>query len=98
MNHGDTYHYLDEVPEEERTPCNDFFTHLMSENKVYTRTDTEKMSAILGYSVRDRRGGWIDKGDKDENGEPIEHQYIKDGIEYYHYKHQWVSGIFKKEI
>ncbi len=98
MKFGYTYQYLDEVPEEERTPCNDFCKYLMSENKVYTRSDIEKMSAKLGYSVWDRRGGWIDKGDKDENGEPIEHRYIKDGVEYYHCKHQWVQGIFQKEI
>lgn len=94
---GYTYKYLDEVPEEERTPCNDFCAALEKMDKVYSRSDIEKMSLRLGYSVWDRRGGWIDKGDKDENGEPIEHRYVKDGKEYYHCKHQWVSGIFQKK-
>ena len=91
-----SYQYLDEVPIKERTPCNDFCKYLMIADKVYTRVDIEKMSAKLGYSVWDRRGGWIDKGDTDDNGEPIEHRYIKDGVEHFHCKHQWVPAIYSK--
>jgi len=94
---GYTYEYLDEVPADERTPCNAFCAKLEEMSRVYSRVDIEKMSTRLGYSVWDRRGGWIDKGDKDENGEPIEHRYIKDGVEYYHCKHQWVSKVLIKK-
>ena len=94
---GYTYEYLDEVPMDERTPCNSFCNYLLNEDKIYTRSEIEKMSARLGYSVWDRRGAWIDKGDKNEYGEPIEHRYVKDGVEYFHCKHQWVSGIFQRK-
>jgi len=92
-----SYEWLDEIPFTERTPCNEFCKTLMKLDKFYSRSDIESMSLSLGYSVWDRRGGWIDKWDKDENGNPIEHHYIKDGIEHLHCKHQWKSNIVKKE-
>ena len=90
-----SYEWLDEIPLNERTPCNEFFKKLMELDKLYTRSDIESMSLSIGYSVWDRRGGWIDKGDKEENGDPIEHHYIKDGKEYFHCKHHWKSKIVK---
>lgn len=92
-----SYEWLDQIPLNERTPCNDFCKTLMELDKFYSRSDIESMSLSLGYSVWDRRGGWIDKGDKDENGDPIEHHYIKDGKEYFHCKHQWKSNVVKKK-
>jgi hypothetical protein len=35
-----------------------FCKHLINANKLYSRADIEMMSARLGYSVWDRRGGW----------------------------------------
>lgn len=69
----------------------------MELDKVYSGSDIESMSLRLGYSVWYRRGGWINKGDKDENGDPIEHHYIKDGKKYFHCKHQWKSDIVMKK-
>jgi hypothetical protein len=35
-----------------------FCKHLITANKLYSRSEIEMMSARLGYSVWDRRGGW----------------------------------------
>ncbi len=94
-----TYEYLDEVPTEERTPCNQFCSVLeeMSKTKTWSRSDIESISERVGYSVWERRGAWIDKGDKDENGEPIEHKYEINGVEQIHCKHQWKSGLYTEK-
>jgi DNA-binding Lrp family transcriptional regulator len=39
----------------------EFCKYLLSANKFYSRSDIEQMSARLGYSVWDRRGGWYTK-------------------------------------
>jgi len=36
----------------------EFCTTLLKLNKLYTRTDIDQMSSIIGFSVWDRRGGW----------------------------------------
>ena len=36
----------------------EFCKYLLDANKFYSRSDIEQMSARLGYSVWDRRGGW----------------------------------------
>lgn len=62
-----TYEFKDIVPEGERDypdrpnpkhPSREFCRRLMTLDKVYSRSDIEQMSARLGYSVWDRRGGW----------------------------------------
>lgn len=69
----------------------------LSQTTVWSRVQIEKISEKLGYSVWDRRGAWIDKGDKDSEGNPIEHPYIKDGVEQIHCKHKWKSNILTKK-
>ncbi|CAB4137545.1 Winged helix-turn-helix DNA-binding [uncultured Caudovirales phage] len=39
----------------------EFCKYLLQANKFYSRSDIEQMSARLGYSVWDRRGGWYTK-------------------------------------
>lgn len=39
----------------------EFCKYLLDANKFYSRSDIEQMSARLGYSVWDRRGGWWTK-------------------------------------
>jgi len=39
-------------------PSREFCKYLMEANKMYSRSEIEQMSARLGYSVWDRRGGW----------------------------------------
>jgi hypothetical protein len=36
----------------------DFCKYVLAANKMYSRSEIETMSARLGYSVFDRRGGW----------------------------------------
>lgn len=56
-----TYEWQEEVPPNERdcVKCNSvgFCQKLMDLKRFYTRADIEKISARLGYSVWDRRGG-----------------------------------------
>ena len=93
-----SYDWIDDVPISERKPCNSFCAKLMELNRLYSRADIETISERLGYSVWDRRGAWIDMEDLDEDGNPIEHHYIKDGVKTCHCKHQWkaMAVTYKK--
>ena len=58
-----------------------FCQYLIEANKFYTRSDIEQMSARLGYSVWDRRGGW----------------WNNDGKISPSCRHNWVSNIVKRK-
>ena len=45
----------------------EFCKYLLEANKFYSRSDIEQMSARLGYSVWDRRGGWWTKPNGDHS-------------------------------
>jgi hypothetical protein len=57
-----SYEWRNEIPVGQRNtlehPSRPFCARLMSKNKLYSRQDIETLSAQLGYSVFDRRGGW----------------------------------------
>ena len=57
-----SYEWLPQIPANERNtaahPSRDFCKQLMSLNRFYSRADIEQISARVGYSVFDRRGGW----------------------------------------
>ena len=79
-----SYEWRKEIPLSERDssdhPSRVFCKKLMALNKYYSRTDIEKISAKLGYSVFDRQGGWWnDKG------------LVKPSC-----RHQWQATILKK--
>ena len=63
-------------------PSRPFCVALMTADKFYTRKDIELMSARLGYSVWDRRGGWWTM----PNGEHSPSC-----------RHTWVSNIVMKK-
>ena len=42
----------------DKSTSREFCKYLLDANKFYSRSDIEQMSARLGYSVWDRRGGW----------------------------------------
>jgi DNA-binding MarR family transcriptional regulator len=63
------------------TTSRPFCKYLLEANKFYTRSDIESMSARLGYSVWDRRGGWWN-----DNGK------ISESC-----RHRWVSNIVKRK-
>lgn len=57
-----SYEFLTEIPVSERDtadhPSRYFCKRLMQLNRLYSRAEIESISARLGYSVFDRRGGW----------------------------------------
>jgi hypothetical protein len=63
------------------TSSRPFCKYLLEANKFYTRSDIESMSARLGYSVWDRRGGWWNNDGK-----------ISESC-----RHRWVSNIVKRK-
>jgi hypothetical protein len=58
-----------------------FCVALLDANKVYSRSEIESMSARLGYSVWDRKGGW----------------WNDDGRISESCRHQWVSNIVTRK-
>lgn len=64
------------------TNSREFCKYLINANKFYTRSDIESMSARLGYSVWDRRGGWWTM----PNGKHSESC-----------RHEWRSNIVKRK-
>jgi len=64
------------------TNSREFCKYLINANKFYTRSDIETMSARLGYSVWDRRGGWWTM----PNGKHSESC-----------RHEWRSNIVKRK-
>jgi len=61
----------------------EFCKYLVTANKFYTRTDIEAMSARLGYSVWDRRGGWYTKPNTNIHSPSC--------------RHEWRSNIVKRK-
>jgi DNA-binding MarR family transcriptional regulator len=60
----------------------EFCKYLLSANKMYSRSEIEQMSARLGYSVWDRRGGWWTKPNGDHSPSC---------------RHQWVSSVVTRK-
>ncbi len=59
-----------------------FCVALLDANKVYSRSEIELMSARLGYSVWDRKGGWYTESSGKHSPEC---------------RHQWVSNIVTRK-
>lgn len=76
-----SYDWLPEIPVSERNtpshPSRDFCKALMALNRVYSRNEIEQISARVGYSVWDRRGGW----------------WNDDGVTKPHCRHRWFSQV-----
>jgi hypothetical protein len=53
-----------------------FCVALLDANKVYSRSDIESISARLGYSVWDRKGGWYTVPGTDDHEESCRHQWV----------------------
>lgn len=66
----------------DKSSSREFCKYLLSANKMYSRAEIEQMSARLGYSVWDRRGGWWTK----PNGEHSPSC-----------RHQWVSSVVTRK-
>ena len=66
----------------DKSSSREFCKYLLDANKMYSRSEIEQMSARLGYSVWDRRGGWWTK----PNGEHSPSC-----------RHQWVSNVVTRK-
>jgi hypothetical protein len=57
-----SYEWKNDIPitqrDSKKHPSREFCKRLMSLDKFYSRSDIEQISARLGYSVWDRKGGW----------------------------------------
>jgi ribosomal protein S25 len=53
-----SYEWIAGFNNSDKTNSRPFCVALLDANKIYSRSDIEMMSARLGYSVWDRRGGW----------------------------------------
>jgi len=60
-----------------------FCKYLVTANKFYSRSEIESMSARLGYSVWDRRGGWYTKPGTNTHSPSC--------------RHEWKSNIVKRK-
>jgi hypothetical protein len=62
-----SYEWRSSIPPNQRNsgahPSRPFCARLMELNRLYSRAEIESISARLGYSVFDRRGGWWTKPD-----------------------------------
>jgi len=81
-----SYEWKRSIPTSQRNtskhPSRPFCVAVMNADKFYTRQDIETMSARLGYSVWDRRGGWWT---------------MPDGEHSPSCRHTWVSNIVMKK-
>ena len=66
----------------DKSSSREFCKYLLQANKMYSRAEIEQMSARLGYSVWDRRGGWWTM----PNGEHSPSC-----------RHQWVSNVVTRK-
>jgi ribosomal protein S25 len=81
-----SYEWKKGIPTSQRDtnahPSREFCKYLLQANKMYSRAEIEQMSARLGYSVWDRRGGWWTM----PNGEHSPSC-----------RHQWVSNVVTRK-
>ena len=69
--------YSYEGPQDSRN--RDFCRRLLTMNKFFSRSDIETMSARLGYSVWDRRGGWWTKP-TGEHSPSCRHRWVQNFV------------------
>jgi ribosomal protein S25 len=81
-----SYEWKKGIPTSQRDtnahPSREFCKYLLQANKMYSRSEIEQMSARLGYSVWDRRGGWWTKPNGDHSPSC---------------RHQWVSNVVTRK-
>lgn len=77
-----SYEWKQGFDNSDKSSSREFCKYLLDANKMYSRSEIEQMSARLGYSVWDRRGGWWTK----PNGEHSPSC-----------RHQWVSNVVTRK-
>jgi predicted transcriptional regulator len=77
-----SYEWISGYGKDDEETSRPFCKYLLGAKKFYTRSDIEQMSARLGYSVWDRRGGWWTMPNGDHSPSC---------------RHKWVSNIVKRK-
>ena len=76
-----SYEWIEGFNDSDKTTSRPFCVALLDANKIYSRSDIEMMSARLGYSVWDRRGGW----------------WNDNGVASESCRHQWKTNIVTRK-
>ena len=77
-----SYEWIKGYSNVDKSTSREFCKYLLQANKMYSRAEIEQMSARLGYSVWDRRGGWWTQPDGDHSPSC---------------RHRWVSNVVTRK-
>ena len=77
-----SYEWISGFSDANLTTSRDFCKYVLQANKMYSRSEIETISARLGYSVWDRRGGWWTK---------------PNGVHSESCRHEWKSNIVTRK-
>jgi ribosomal protein S25 len=77
-----SYEWIQGYSNKDKATSREFCKYLLQANKMYSRAEIEQMSARLGYSVWDRRGGWWTQPDGDHSPSC---------------RHRWVSNVVTRK-
>jgi ribosomal protein S25 len=77
-----SYEWIKGYSNKDKSTSREFCKYLLQANKMYSRAEIEQMSARLGYSVWDRRGGWWTQPDGDHSPSC---------------RHRWVSSVVTRK-
>jgi ribosomal protein S25 len=77
-----SYEWIQGYSNKDKSTSREFCKYLLQANKMYSRSEIEQMSARLGYSVWDRRGGWWTQPDGDHSPSC---------------RHRWVSNVVTRK-
>ena len=77
-----SYEWIAGFSDANLTTSRDFCKYVLQANKMYSRSEIETISARLGYSVWDRRGGWWTK---------------PNGVHSESCRHEWKSNIVTRK-
>jgi len=77
-----SYEWIEGYSKANLTTSREFCKYVLEANKMYSRSEIETISARLGYSVWDRRGGWWTK---------------PNGVHSESCRHEWKSNIVTRK-
>jgi len=71
-----SYEWAPGFSNKDKKTSRDFCKHLLDANKMYSRSEIETISARLGYSVWDRRGGWYTTPGTNDHSPSCRHEWV----------------------
>jgi len=75
-----SYEWKQGFSDDDEETSRPFCKYLMAAKKMYSRSEIEQMSARLGYSVWDRRGGWYTKPNTNIHSPSCRHQWVSNVV------------------